>query len=218
VRPKQVLEGLEMPVSALSRRGVRYIELRSLDINAFDPLGVSAEQLDFLEAFLLFCLFRDSPPISIQEQREIDQNLGGVAHRGRDPSIHLLRQGREVKLRQWAGELCGAMTGICEILDDDDPAKPYSQTLRQQMQKIDQPDETPSARMLEEMRKNGEGFFHFAQRLSLQHHDYFNTIPISEDRATFFRQHAEDSLASQTALESKPQVSFEQFLRDYFSQ
>jgi len=99
VRPKQVLEGMEKPVLALQRRGIRYVELRSLDVNAYHPLGISARQLDFLEAFMLFCLLHESPPIDLQEQREIDQNLGGVAHRGRDPSLYLLRRGRELRLK-----------------------------------------------------------------------------------------------------------------------
>ena len=218
IRPKQVLQGLEKPVLALARRGVQYIELRSLDVNAYDPLGVSAEQLDFLEAFLLFCLFQDSPPVSVQEQREIDQNQGGVAHRGRDPSLYLLREGREIKLGQWAGELCRAMSGVCELLDGDDSAKPYSHAMHLQLEKVDDPGYTPSARMLEEMRENSEGFFHFAQRLSQQHHSHFNNVSMSSERASFFRDQAARSLAEQARLESLPQVSFEQFLRDYFAQ
>lgn len=218
VRPKQLLEGLEKPVLALARRGVRYLELRSLDVNAFDPLGVSREQLDFLESFMLFCLFQESPPISLQEQREIDQNLGGVAHRGRDPSLYLLRQGREIKLQQWAGELCGAMTGICQLLDDNDPACAYATALQRQLEKVAEPEQTPSARMLQEMRRHGEGFFQMAQRLSLQHHDYCNEIPMSSEREAFFRRHAEQSLAKQAELEAGAQISFEQFLRDYFAQ
>lgn len=77
VRPKPLLQGMEKPVTALRERGVCYIELRSLDVNAYHPLGVSDQQLHFLEAFMLFCLLLPSPPISLQEQREIDQNLGG---------------------------------------------------------------------------------------------------------------------------------------------
>ena len=218
VRPKQLLNGLEKPVLALHRRGVRYIELRSLDVNAYDPLGVNAEQLDFLETLLLFCLFQDSPPINVQEQREIDQNQGGVAHRGRDPSLYLLRQGREIKLRQWADELCRAMSGVSELLDGDDPAKPYSHSLQLQLEKIAHSEQTPSARMLEEMRQNGEGFFQFAQRLSLQHHSYFDTVSISSEREAFFRNQAERSHAGQAELESMPQVSFDKFLQEYFAQ
>jgi len=218
VRPKQVLKGLEKPVLALARRGVQYIELRSLDVNAYHPLGVSEEQLYFLEALLLFCLFLDSPPISVQEQREIDQNQGGVAHRGRDPSLYLLRQGREIKLKQWAAEVCSAMTGLCELLDGNDPATPYSHALQLQLEKINDADCTPSARMLQEMRQNGEGFFQFAQRLSLQHHSYFNQLSLSAERELFFRDLAVTSLAEQARLEALSHSSFEQFLREYFAQ
>ena len=98
VRPKQVLEGLEKPTLALRRRGVRYVELRSLDVNAFHPLGVSDEQVLFLEAFMLYCLLQTSPTIRSREQKEIDRNLERVAHQGRDPSLQLLRDGGAVSL------------------------------------------------------------------------------------------------------------------------
>lgn len=67
VRPKQIAGGLEKPTLALQKRGVRYVELRSSDVNAFHPLGISQEQLWFLEAFMLFCLLQDSPGISVGE-------------------------------------------------------------------------------------------------------------------------------------------------------
>ena len=40
IRPKQVLRGEEKPTLALQKRGVAYIELRSLDVNAYEPLGI----------------------------------------------------------------------------------------------------------------------------------------------------------------------------------
>ena len=75
-----------------------------------------------------------------------------------------------------------------------------------------------TACMLEEMRQNGEGFFQFAQRLSLQHHSYFNAISLSSEREAFFLNQAERSLAGQAELESMPQISFEKFLQKYFAQ
>lgn len=218
VRPKQVLEGLEKPVLALRQRGVRYIELRSLDVNAYHPLGVSEPQLRFLEAFMLFCLLQGSPPINLQEQREIDQNLGGVAHRGRDPSLYLARQGREVRMQQWAREICDAMTCICEILDSQNSGQPYMQSLRSQRELVEAPEQTPSARMLEEMRQNGEGFFQFARRLSMQHYDYFAGLTFSEERTAFFQDQARRSHEGQAQLEASDKVSFSEFLENYFSQ
>ena len=45
VRPKQLLQDDEMPTNALEARGVRYVELRSLDVNPYAPLGVELDQV-----------------------------------------------------------------------------------------------------------------------------------------------------------------------------
>ncbi len=218
VRPKQVLRDMEKPTLALKNRGIQYIELRSLDVNAYDPLGVSEEQMKFLRAFMLFCLLQQSPPINVQEQREIDQNIGGAAHRGRDPQLYLLRQGREIGLRDWASEVCEAMQGVCELLDAGSNGSAYSRALQQQQAKIDDPQLTPSARMLAEMREQGEGFFHFAQRMSHQHRDFFSGIELPPEREKLFRDEAADSLQRQIAIEQADRVDFEHFLADYFAQ
>lgn len=216
VRPKQLLKGLEKPVRALEQRGVRYVELRSLDVNAFHPLGISLEQLYFLEAFMLFCLLLDSPPINVQEQREIDQNLGAVAHRGRDPSLYLQHQGRELRLQEWAGELLRGMEVVCDALDSNLPGVPFQESLRAQRLLVEEPERTPSARMLAEMRKNKEGFFHFAQRTSQQHRDWFAAFTLAPEQEQFFRKQAETSLEQQIAIESADEIPFDQFLDNYF--
>ena len=87
VRPKQVLQGMEKPVSALQRRGIRYIELRSLDVNAFEPLGINETQLNFLEIFLLACLLQESPAISMDERAEIEAAIADLARRAKEKRI-----------------------------------------------------------------------------------------------------------------------------------
>lgn len=218
VRPKQIASGLEKPTIALKKRGVRYVELRSIDVNAFHPLGVSQEQLLFLEMFMLFCLLLDSPPIEDKEQKEIYHNLELVAHRGREEQLTLLRHGTELKLKEWADEICSNMQGICEQLDGDDPTKPYCSVLLQQQQIIADPELTPSARMLAEMRAKGEGFFHFAKRMSQQHKAYFAEWELSQERRQLFEKEAINSIEQQAAMESGDQIAFDLFLNDYFSQ
>ena len=87
------LLGFEKPSLALKKRGIRYIELRSLDVNAYHPLGLDETQGRFLEAFFLFCLLAESPLIDQRERREIDRNLLDVAHRGREPRLMLQHRG-----------------------------------------------------------------------------------------------------------------------------
>ncbi len=218
VRPKQIPDGLEKPILALKRRGVRYLELRSLDVNAFHPLGIDEEQICFLEAFMLFSLLHDSPAINVFEQREIDRNEGAAAHRGRDPELYLQRNGQEIRLQDWARELCQAMRPVTELLDRGRPQKDYSASLNKQLELVENPELTPSARMLTEMRDNTESFFEFAQRKSLEHFEYFERQSLSKETEAFFQRETKISWEKQHAIEAGDQVSFDEFLADYFAQ
>ena len=217
VRPKQVLIDNEKPSTALKDRGVRYIELRSPDVNIFDPLGISEEQIRFLEILMLFCLFHDSPFVSADERRDIDRNMLATAHYGRDPALKLWRQGNELLLKDWALEIFELMQGVCESLDGSDRSRPFSQALESQKALVLDPEKTPSARILAEMRENGEGFFQFTKRMSLQHQRYFRTLPVAGERYRQFEQMAEESLARQRDIEAGDTMSFDDYLNAYLA-
>src|SRR6202023_1088606 len=125
IRPKRIARSGERPTKALQRAGVEYVEVRALDVSAFDPVGVNQNKLRFLEAFLALCLLRESAPIGDSEQAALDKNHVTVARRGREPGLSLWREGNSVALREWARELLDSMAGICEILDRGDTARPY---------------------------------------------------------------------------------------------
>jgi len=217
VRPKQVLDWLEKPTLALRRRGIRYVELRSPDVNVFEPLGMDEDELRFFEALALFCLLADSPTIRLQERWEIDRNLEKVAHRGRDPELRLLRDGLGVPLRDWARALLAAMEPLCEALERVRGAD-YRRVLAAQQAKVEDPDLTPSARVLAQMRERGEGFHSFARRHAEAHGGYFASLALSAERAARLEQEAAASLARQAALEAADDVDFPTFLDRYFKQ
>ncbi len=218
VRLKQTPGRYEKPSLALRKRGIRYVELRSLDVNAFQPLGVDQSQLRFLEALMLFCLLQDSPPVSDLERREIDQNLGGTAHRGRDPGLHLRRGGRERPFRALAGEVLEAMQGISAVLDQANATREYSESLRAQIGLVADPEGTPSARMLAEMREHGEGFHAYAARKSAEHRQYFRDQALSPERLAALEALVQASLSEQAELEAPDDTPFTDFLAAYFSQ
>ena len=146
IRPKRVARSGERPTKALRRAGVEYVEVRALDVSAFDPVGVNQNKLRFLEAFLALCLMKDSPPIERAEHGVLDQNHITVARCGREPGLTLSRDGREAPMLEWARELLDSMSGICDVLDRGDPARPYSQALATQSAKVEDVALTPSAR------------------------------------------------------------------------
>jgi glutamate--cysteine ligase len=217
VRPKQPPFDNEKPTLALRDRGVQYVELRSLDVNPFDPLGIDIVQLRFLEALVIFCLLHESPPIDSHEVREIDRNQTSAAHRGREPGLLLHRGGKAISLQTWAQELCEAMEGICERLDQNTADAPYTAALRAQKEAIADPQRTPSARVLKEMRERGEGFHHFAKRISTQHARSFSSQPPSPHVSASFAAQAERSWERQREIEAADRLSFEAFLAGYFA-
>ncbi|WP_295406772.1 glutamate--cysteine ligase [uncultured Thiocystis sp.] len=217
VRPKQITDWMEKPTLALRRRGIRYVELRSLDVNIFDPVGVGEEQLRFLEVLMLSCLLTESPRIGARERREIDENQVLTAHRGREPGLALVRDRHPVALRHWAGEILAGMAAAAELLDGAANG-PRSESLRRQREKVDHPDLTPSARILETMRARHEGFFDFSQRLAEEHRRELRSLELSPERQALFDRLTVDSLRQQREIEAADDQSFDDFLETYFAQ
>ena len=218
VRPKQILQGNEKPSSALKKRGVAYVELRSVDVNAFDPHGINSEQLYFFEVLMLFCLLEESPVLSKSEIDAIDENLVLVAHKGREPGLDLRRGDEKISLQDWASELCNKMKPVASLLDRAHYCENYFSSVKSQIASVFDPDLTPSARMLAEMTENDEGFFHHAQRMSKHHCQYYKTHTLSESKIQFFEDTAKASLEKQRQIEAEDSMSFDEFLQNYFDE
>jgi glutamate--cysteine ligase len=217
IRPKRVARSGERPTKALKRAGVEYVEVRALDVSAFDPVGVNQNKLRFLEAFMALCLLKESPLIGADEQRALDENHLTVARRGREPGLTLWRDGRNVPMREWARELIDSLAGICEILDRGDASRPYSAALAAQAAKVEDVRLTSSARMMQELTDTGEPFFDLALRMSATHKGYFlDLYPPNEARLQELAAEAEESLERQRAIEAADRGTFDEFLARYF--
>ncbi len=216
VRPKQVCDWLEKPTLALRRRGIRYVELRSLDVNLFEPVGVGMEQLLFLETLMLHCLLSPSPRIGATERSAIDGNQVLAAQRGREPGLCLSRDGEPVALRTWAMELLADMAPAATLLDG--AAGPRTATLEAQRTKVADPDLTPSARVLRALREGPEGFTDFAQRLSLAHRDALAGRTLQPEREHEFAGLAAETVRQRAGIEAADHQDFDQFLAAYFAQ
>lgn len=218
VRPKQVARSGEKPTLALKRRGVQYVEIRALDVDLFDPVGVNEHQMRFMEVFLLYCLLQESPPISKDEQKEIDNNQQTVACCGRDPSIKLRRHGSSLALRTWAEEIYQQMLPVADLLDKGEDEPLYTAALNAELPAIRDPELTLSAKVLREMRDNKQTFYHFAMDKCEQHQRYFEQVSMSPERIAFFDDAARKSLEQQTKIEREDNISFEEYLQRYFAQ
>ncbi len=218
MRPKQIAKSGEKPTLALKHRGVEYIEMRSLDLDLFNPIGLDEGNARFIEAFLLNCLLQDSPQHKGNEDHINNINQLDVAHSGRKPGLELNRDGKQVLLKDWATEIIKSTEPLCEILDEGKPDKPYSKAVKQQLTVVQDAELTPSARILKGMRENQQPFGRFGLNTSKSYKQYFAQHQLDDAVVQKFDEIAVASYKKQQEIEATDRISFDQFLSNYFSQ
>ena len=216
IRPKPPADSPYRPTVALRESGVRYLEVRTLDLNMLDPLGVNSRQLRFVEAVLLYCLLTDSPPIDSAELEEIDARDLLVAREGRRPGLELPAGGRTGGLAERAREALAGVREIAALLDEDDDG--YVRSVDEQLATVDEPERTPSAQILQQLRAEGASFFELALETSRQQHRYFSELRQPPEKAAWLEEVASESLEQQARLEADSRQSFADYLREYFAQ
>jgi glutamate--cysteine ligase len=219
IRPKHVAKSGERPTVALRRGGIEYVEVRALDLNVFDPVGISQNAMRFMEAFLIYCLLQESPAFDDALWQENANNHSATATRGRDPEFRLTDRGTERPLNEWATEIIRDIRVVAEIIDRGEGGDDYVQAVDAQSELVANPDATPSARVLEELRQNKTAFYHFAMAAAHGHKEYFSEIePLTGDRLRVYEDEARDSIERQKIIEKSDEISFEEYLANYYSQ
>ena len=217
IRPKRVIRTGERPIQALCQRGVQYIEVRCLDVDPFEPVGISLETGRFLDAFLLFCALEESAPIAVPESAIHAGNFARTVKQGRRPGLTLTRGGEEVTLQAWATELLGRIGPVAALLDaQHNEEGVHAASLAVQQTKIDNPALTPSARVLGEVRAIGSATA-FGLRQSRLHAATFKGSALMPAEVAMFDELVAASTAEQRAIEQAPGPSFDDFVAAYNS-
>jgi len=115
IRPKRVTESGERPLHALAKRGVQYVEVRCLDIDPFEPIGIDLKTGYFLDAFLLFCAMNKSPMTDSEESRENSENFSRTVTQGRRPDLTLIQHVSQITLKSWGLGIIAANPGGCRF-------------------------------------------------------------------------------------------------------
>jgi len=218
IRPKRVIFQGERPLHALRERGVEYVEVRLLDLNPFESIGIDAGTLHFLDVFLLHCLLSDSPPDTPQEIRELAQNQHLTAARGREPGLQLLRAGQSVALTQWGLEIVGELGPIAERLDAVHGGRAHSEAVARARAALLEPATLPSARVLQTMHaQHNDSFVGFVRAQSQQIHQSLLALPWSAKQQARYEAMATQSLVDQRAIEAADTLPFEIYRQEYVS-
>jgi len=218
IRPKRVIRSGERPLHALRERGVEYIEVRCMDLDPFEPVGIAAPTLRFLDVFLLHCLLHDSPPDTPQEIAELGRNQHLTAAFGRTPGLELERNGKAVRLTDWAAELLNACVPIADRLDELHGGQDYRTALTVGFNALQRPDELPSARMLATMRRDFAGSYTgFIKAQGEQTRNALLALPWPSHQQAGYGEMSAESLAQLRAIEAADEVDFETFRQAYLA-
>jgi glutamate--cysteine ligase len=215
IRPKPRADSGTRVWVSLLERGIEYLEIRTLDLNMLDPVGINQTQLRFVEALLLYCLFIESPMIDDVELAEIDTRELLIAREGRKPGLSLPWNGKPVPLAELGRATLDGVGAFAEILDGEDQG--YVDSVALQRAALTDASLTPSARILETLRDNRQSFFELSLEISRAHRDYFRALGLSDDRTAQFRELATASLSRAAAIETARDGPFEDFLEAYFT-
>lgn len=215
IRPKRVTYSGERPLHALAERGVQYVEVRCMDIDPFEPTGISLESARFLDAYLLACALDDSPLLPASAYSEANENFGRVTKEGRRPGLELTRDGVLVSMHDWAAELFAQIDRAAATLDALHGMDEHARAVAAQRAKLADASLTPSARVLQAMREKKQTFLAFARTQSEQHAAHFLARPLDAGATAHLEALARESLDEQARLEHEQSGSFDAFVAAY---
>jgi glutamate--cysteine ligase len=218
IRPKRTARSGERPLTALNRSGVEYVEVRCVDLNPFEPLGIDCAQIQFMDTFLLLCLLADSPMDTPESRQSLARNQTAVVERGREPELTLEDGNRQILLTDWATTLLASCEPIAKALDAaaDNANKGYQTSLEQQLNKVSRPQLTPSAKVIAAMAAHGS-FFRFTMHQAKGLQQHLQTTAITETTLAELEEESASSLKRQKEIEAADTRSFEAFLEEYLA-
>ncbi|WEM42782.1 glutamate--cysteine ligase [Photobacterium sp. DA100] len=218
IRPKRVAQNGEKPSEALSRGGVEYIEVRSLDVNPFSPIGITADQVRFLDMFLTWAVLSPSAPMDDAELECWRDNWNRVVLDGRNPELMLKIgcNGERLSVQDWGTRVFAELAEVAEAMDAAAGNRAYQETLARLQKWIEQPAFTLSAQLLDAIREH-EGIGSVGESLAAGHAEDLNRRQYQFYSAEVFEQEAAASVERQQQIENSDELSFDAFLDAYFA-
>lgn len=217
IRPKRNAKHAETPTDALLRGGIEYIEIRALDVNPFNDVGIDIEQIHFLDVFLTYCLLKDSPSMDWDEQTRSTENLDTVVNQGREKELMLNFYNEARSRESWAEEIFFQLKDVAKWMDTAYGVDYYSQTITRMATWVNDPNLTYSGRYVSELKASGLDNGHFALALAKKYKQSHETSHYSEFSHQWLTQLANESHQAQKLLEQADSQSFTAFLDAYFT-
>ena len=215
IRPKRVTRPGQKPVHALKEGGVEYVEVRNIDLNPFLPLGIDAQQSQFINAFLTWCLFSQSPVISDQECEVIGINQAVVVRQGRKPGLMLQTCGGEKSLQSLGLDIITNLRLVADVMPEKQHVLAAISTMEARLKDASL---TPSAQVLAAMEQGNLSHHQLSFELAQKHQAYHLQQSLSLQRRQELSKQVSESIANQERIEAEQTEPFDDFLAAYLAQ
>jgi len=226
IRPKRVSNANERILHALGRAGIEYVEVRCLDLDPFEDVGISETTVRFLDAFLMMCVLEDSP-CDAALQSEADANFLDVAKDGRRPDKTLVCNGTAISLADWAEQLLTRIDAAAQVLDSqqqdrkqgdgqNDRHGVHVAAVHAQRAKLASPALLPSSRVWAATQAAGS-YTAFGLARSKLHAAIFRSEPLPPAECERLVAMAAASFATQQEREASDTMDFDTFVAQYGS-
>ena len=218
IRPKQTGLSGERPTQALRNRGVEYIEVRSLDLNPFEHTGLNAEQIKFLDCFLVFCLLEQDIQSNDDMLHAIAKNIETVVYSGRDTKAEIIdaKSLKSEKLSSKANKLLSKIEKVAQLMNSKADESGYVESVLQQKEKVLNPLLTASGKVISILENENISFFEFAMTKAKESQIFFKQQTLEPKQLEAMRNLAKRSLEEQKEVEANDSLDFDTFVANYF--
>lgn len=145
----------ESQMEALEKRGIEYLEVRILDVNPYEKSGVTLNELRFMQVFMLFCLFEESPMLHREEYDRITKNHNLTALKGRSKTIRLCDDNdTEKTIKEMADKIFDKLQVVAGLIGCEQKTD-YLAVVEKEYEKILNPKQLLSEKIYQQTKKNG---------------------------------------------------------------
>ena len=210
IRPKQIASPCERPAEALRKRGVAYIEVRVLDVNPYEAIGISNETAYFIEALLYTCLMSQNNQFHSLNYKE---NFNKIVTQGRNKQLELSTNIGNMHTSELGNHLLDEIEYYAKKMGSR-----YLDAVKEQRKKLDNPNLTLSGKMFNDITNSGLCYSDWLLAISNKNHKLLTEKSIiTSEEMDMFKKEAVISYQACQTLEASSKVSLDEYIQLYYS-
>ena len=199
IRPKRAGKSGQRPYQLLKEQGIQYVEVRGIDLNRNEAIGISKDHIRILDLLLIYCLITPSRKMTDKEKIKIEEQDIDVIKSGRNPNLEILYKDKEISIKVARQELIKDLRHLALEFKD--------------LAFID------AIKNLGSFKKNkfnqAESFHDYGIKKTIENYQTINSF--SNFDVELCEKEASDSLKEFDRINQKQEIAFDEFVNSYNS-